>query len=225
VSARAVAIPLLAAVLGAGMTAGVLFGSGALRGSWSQARSDRTARDVYRSVAPGVVSVRARRVQGVATGSGFVLDKEGSIVTTAQLVASSVEVRVTVPGGRTVAAKVVGKDRATDLAVLRVQPAGLGLRPLELGDSGSLRVGDPAIAIGSTPGLGHTLTAGVVSAVRGVIRTDAALHPGNAGGPLLDATGRVIGVNSTGSGGSAFAVPVDTAKRVLPQLQEAGRVE
>jgi S1-C subfamily serine protease len=222
VVARTFTIPLLAALLGGAVTGGVLLGAGAL--DVRHVRAESSARDVYRSAAPGVVSVRARRVDDVATGSGFALDEEGSIVTSAQLVASSVEVKVTVPDGRTVRAKVMGKDRATDLAVLRVDPDGLGLRPLELGDSGSLRVGDSAIAIGSTPGLGRTLTAGVISAVGHVIRTDVSLNAGNAGGPLLDAAGRVIGINTSGSGGVALAVPVDTAKRVLPQLQEAGRV-
>ena len=144
-------------------------------------------------------------------------------------------------------AKPLGKDLDTDLALLRVDPDGLDLKPLELGDSGTVQVGDPTVAIGNPFGLERTLTTGVVSALQrrltapsgftidNVIQTDAALNPGNSGGPLLDAAGRVIGINSqiaTGGGDSAggsigigFAVPVNTAKDVISQLEEAGHVE
>src|SRR3954468_13666910 len=273
--ARAFAIPLAAAVIGGGVTAGVLVGTGAVGQrktttivqqapltSASPASESRagglTARDIYRRAAPGVVYIRARSVQqtqspfdifprqqeNISTGSGFVLDDKGDILTNAHVVASSLDVRVSFSDHRTVAARVIGKDPDTDLAVLGVNPSGLHLHPLQLGDSGAVRVGDPTVAIGNPFGLERTLTTGVVSALQrritapsgfaidDVIQTDAALNPGNSGGPLLDAMGRVIGVNSQiatgessgGNTGIGFAVPSATVKRVLPQLESAGRV-
>jgi S1-C subfamily serine protease len=147
-------------------------------------------------------------------------------------------VRVSFSDHHTVAARVVGKDPDTDLAVLSVNPRGIGLHPLALGDSKAVRVGDPTVAIGNPFGLDRTLTTGVVSAkqrritapsgfsIDNVIQTDAAINPGNSGGPLIDATGRVIGINSqiataagaAGNVGIAFAVPVDTAKSIIPDL-------
>jgi len=274
-SARAVVIPLAAAVIGGGVTAGVLISAGAVGdhrtttivqqaplGSASPASTSRsrgmTARDIYRRAAPGVVYIRARSVQqsqspfdvfpqsqeNVSTGSGFVLDEKGHILTNAHVVASSLDVRVSFSDHRTVAARVVGKDADTDLAVLAVNPEEADLHPLPLGDSRAVRVGDPTVAIGNPFGLERTLTTGVVSAlqrritapsgfaIEDVIQTDAAINPGNSGGPLLDAAGRVIGVNSqiaTGAGsngsvGIGFAVPVATVRRVLPQLEREGRV-
>jgi len=272
---RALAIPFAAAVLGGGVTAAVLLGTGAAGDGETttiveQAPLDSsvpatesrapglTARDIYRRAAPGVVFVRARSVQAsqspfevfprqqenVASGSGFVLDEKGHILTNAHVVASSTDVRVSFSDRRTVSARVIGKDPDTDLAVLSVGTKGLALRPLELGDSASVRVGDPIVAIGNPFGLERTLTTGVVSAlqrrltaptgfaIEDVIQTDAALNPGNSGGPLLDATGRVIGVNSqiatgdgaSGSVGIGFAVPAATVRRVLPELESVGRV-
>jgi S1-C subfamily serine protease len=220
--------------------------------------SSLTARDIYKRAAPGVVYIRARSVQttqspfdvfprtqeNVSTGSGFVLDDKGDILTNAHVVASSLDVRVSFSDHRTVAARVIGKDADTDLAVLSVNPKEVKLHPLAIGDSTSVRVGDPTVAIGNPFGLERTLTTGVVSAlqrkitapsgfaIEDVIQTDAAINPGNSGGPLLDATGRVIGVNSqiatggngSGSVGIGFAVPAATVKRVLPELERAGRV-
>jgi S1-C subfamily serine protease len=275
-TARALAIPLAAAVLGGGVTAGILLGTGAVESghtttilqqspltSASPASQSHamglTARDIYRRAAPGVVYVRARSVEetqspfeifprqqeNISTGSGFVLDDKGDILTNAHVVASSLDVRVSFSDHRTVAARVIGKDPDTDLAVLGVNPSGLHLHPLPLGDSGAVRVGDPTVAIGNPFGLERTLTTGVVSALQrritapsgfaidDVIQTDAALNPGNSGGPLLDGMGRVIGVNSqiatgdSSSGGNVgigFAVPSATVSHVLPQLESAGRV-
>src|SRR5215217_2383089 len=177
-TARAFAIPLAAAVLGGGVTAGVLIGTGAAGGGEtttimqqsplaaaspaSQSRSGGlTARDIYRHAAPGVVFVRARSVQStespfeifprrqenVSTGSGFVLDEKGHILTNAHVVASSLDVRVSFSDHRTVSARVVGKDPDTDLAVLAVSPKGTTLHPLALGDSSTVHVGDPTVAI------------------------------------------------------------------------------
>jgi S1-C subfamily serine protease len=275
-SARAFVTPLAAAVIGGGVTAGALIGTGAVGDretttvvqqspltSASPATASRaaglTARDIYRRAAPGVVFIRARSVQqtqspfdvfprrqeNVATGSGFVVDERGHILTNAHVVTSSLDVRVSFSDRRTVAARVVGKDPDTDLAVLSVNPEDVELRPLQLGDSRAVRVGDPIVAIGNPFGLERTLTTGVVSAlqrritapsgfaIEDVIQTDAAINPGNSGGPLLDAAGRVIGVNSqiatrgdgaTGSVGIGFAVPAATVRKVLPELERNGRV-
>jgi len=212
------------------------------------------AREIYTRGAPGVVFIRARTLRTgptpfdivssprptESTGSGFVIDEDGLILTNAHVVEAATDVQVTFSDRRTVSAKPVGKDAETDLALLRVDPGALDLDPLELGDSGTVQVGDPTVAIGNPSGRERTLTTGVVSALQrrltapsgftidAVIQTDAALNPGNSGGPLLDAAGRVIGISSqlsTGDGaGIGFAVPVNTAKRVIPELERAGRV-
>ena len=186
--------------------------------------------DIYRQEGRGVVFIEARGVQrdsespfgdrseGAATGSGFVVDKDGTIVTNAHVVegAESVTVRFDEKGDR-VDAKVRGRDPSSDLAVLKIDPSQVeNLQPLPLGDSSDVKVGDPTIAIGNPFGLSRTVTTGIVSAkqrqieapngfqISNVIQTDASINPGNSGGPLLDAAGRVIGINSqiaTGSGG------------------------
>ena len=173
------------------------------------------------------------------------LDEDGLILTNAHVVEAATDVQVTFSDEHTVSAQPVGKDADTDLALLRVEPDGLDLHPLELGDSGAVQVGDPTVAIGNPFGLERTLTTGVVSALQrrldraraasrstNVIQTDAALNPGNSGGPLLDAARARDrdqladrhrgGDASAGSVGIGFAVPVDTAKAVIPQL-ERGR--
>jgi S1-C subfamily serine protease len=222
--------------------------------------SGLTPRDIYKRVAPGVVFIRAQVVEnapspfdfgfpqeqrGEATGSGFVIDKDGTIVTNAHVVSGATKVTVQFADKHVVDARILGRDESTDLAVLKVDAERSELTPLTLGSSRGVQVGDPTIAIGNPFGLERTLTTGVVSATKrtirapngfeidGVIQTDAAINPGNSGGPLLDATGRVIGINSQietgGSGngniGIGFAVPIDTAKRLLPQLEKNGRVD
>jgi S1-C subfamily serine protease len=219
-----------------------------------------TARDIYKRDAPGVVNVKSQIVQrvqspfgpfpqdqqGEATGSGFVVDKAGYILTNAHVIDGASQVTVSFEDKKTENAKVVGKDTSTDLALLKVDAGGLKLKPLQLGDSGTVQVGDATIAIGNPFALDRTLTTGVVSALQRqisapngftishVIQTDAAINPGNSGGPLLDAAGRVIGITSqiatgdSGSGGNVgigFAVPINTAKTVLPQLKQNGRVQ
>jgi S1-C subfamily serine protease len=218
-----------------------------------------TAREIYKRDAPGVVNVRAQIVQqvdspfdpfgqgpqGVATGSGFVLDKSGHILTNAHVIEGASRVSVQFEDNKTVEAKVEGKDTSTDIALLKIDAKGLDLKPLALGNSKTVQVGDPTIAIGNPFGLDRTLTTGVVSALQrkisapngysisNVIQTDAAINPGNSGGPLLDASGRVIGINSQiatgGSGGGnvgiAFAVPINTAKQIVPQLKDSGSVK
>jgi putative serine protease PepD len=198
---------------------------------------------VYQTAAPGVVSVQA----GPASGSGFVVRDDGTIVTNAHVVASAETAQVSFgDSGRTVDAEVLGTDVSSDLAVLRVDPGSVDrLRPLPLADSDRVRVGDSVVAIGNPFGLDRTATAGIVSAVGReirapdgfqidhVIQTDAPINLGNSGGPLLDARGRVIGVNTqiatggTGSGnvGIGFAVPSNTVRQVLPALVRGERIE
>ncbi len=174
------------------------------------------------------------------TGSGFVWGTDGHVVTNAHVVRGAVGATVRLPGGRAVSARLVGVDDRHDLAVLQVPGMGQ-MQPLPLGRSADMQVGQSVYAIGNPFGLDFTLTTGIVSAlereipvrpdlkIRGVIQTDAAINPGNSGGPLLDSQGRVIGVNtaifspSGASAGIGFAVPVDTVKRVVPQLIERGR--
>jgi S1-C subfamily serine protease len=220
-----------------------------------------TARDLYKRDSPGVVFVRADVVQqatpspfdfgmpqaqrGTATGSGFVIDRGGDILTNAHVVDGAVKVTVQLADKQVVDAKVIGKDVSSDIALLRIDPDGLNLTPLELGSAKDVQVGDPVIAIGNPFGLDRTLTTGVVSALQrrisapnnfaidNVIQTDAAINPGNSGGPLIDAAGRVIGINSQietgGSGngnvGIGFAVPIDTAKEILPQLKKGAKIQ
>jgi S1-C subfamily serine protease len=206
--------------------------------------------DMYARVSPGVVFVQANSGRGelpfpgggqAASGSGFVIDDEGRIVTNEHVVDGADEFRVRFgEDGEPIEAELLGSDASVDLAVLQVDPDDIEgeLQPLELGSSEDLRPGDPAIAIGSPFGLTGTVTSGIVSAlgrtiqapngfsISGAIQTDAAINPGNSGGPLLDEQGRVIGVNSqirTGGGnantGVGFAVPVDEIKRSLPALE------
>jgi S1-C subfamily serine protease len=195
--------------------------------------------EVVRQGQPSPFSPLPEEERGESTGSGFVIDDEGNILTNAHVVAGAVRVTVQFSDSKSVPAKVVGRDPSTDIALLQVDPDGLDLKPLELGSAKDIEVGDPTIAIGNPFGLDRTLTTGVVSAlqrriqglngftIRDVIQTDAAINPGNSGGPLLDAAGRVIGINSQiatggtseGNVGIGFAVPIDTAKDILSDLK------
>jgi S1-C subfamily serine protease len=175
------------------------------------------------------------------TGSGFVVDDKGLILTNNHVVENAESLEVTLADQSKVPAKLVGRDPNNDVAVIRIAAPREKLTPLRLGDSAQLLVGQMAIAIGNPFGLDRTITRGVVSAVgrslksetgrqiRNMIQTDAAINPGNSGGPLLNSRGEVIGINTaifTPSGGSVgigFAVPVNTVKKVLPQLIARGR--
>jgi putative serine protease PepD len=183
---------------------------------------------------------------GTATGSGFVISADGYVVTNAHVIDGATRVTATIGDGKALTAKVVGVDQSTDLALLKVTPAA-ALKPLTLADSSAVQVGDATFAIGNPYGLDRTLTTGVVSAlhrsiqspngyaINGVLQTDAALNPGNSGGPLLDAQGNVVGVNSQiatspssdgtsgGNTGVGFAVPSDTVTRVVQQLRASGK--
>jgi len=254
VGGAVVAAALLLTGAGGGDTTTVFSGGGAdLANPKEGALSPR---EIYKRDAPGVVFITANVTQaaspfapeqeGQSTGSGFVIGKGGSIVTNAHVVEGASRVNVRFGDKRTAVARVAGRDLSTDLALLLVDPQGLDLKPLELGSSKGVQVGDPTFAIGNPFGLDRTLTTGVVSAlqrsipslqpgftINNVIQTDAAINPGNSGGPLIDARGKVIGVNSQietgGSGGGnvgiGFAVPVDTAKEVIPQLRRGGSVQ
>ena len=221
----------------------------------SDSGKGQTVTQIYKRVGPGVVFIQARGVsdnspfglpgQGnVASGSGFVIDKDGYILTNDHVVEGSndVSVRFT-DNGDPVKADVKGRDASSDLALLKIDPSKAKLDPVPLGDSKEVSVGDPVVAIGNPFGLQRTVTTGIVSAVqreisapndftiRGAIQTDASINPGNSGGPLLDGAGRVIGINSqiatgggSGSVGIGFAVPIDLAKKAVPELKKKGQV-
>ncbi len=176
------------------------------------------------------------------TGTGFIWDRAGHIVTNFHVIRGASSVRVRLSDHSTWTARVVGRDPSKDLAVLRIRAPRSKLRPIRVGRSGNLRVGQKVYAIGNPFGLDRTLTVGVVSAlnrqiksltgrpIQGVIQTDAAINPGNSGGPLIDTSGLLIGVNtaiyspSRASAGIGFAVPVDTVNRVVPSLIKYGRM-
>jgi S1-C subfamily serine protease len=189
-----------------------------------------------------MIGFRIYDMPAEGTGSGWVWDTDGHIVTNFHVVGDASELRVRLSDQSTWPARVVGVEPDRDLAVIRIQAPAKLLHPMPLGTSGDLQVGQRVFAIGNPFGLDQTLTTGVVSAlgrsiksmtgrtIENVIQTDAAINPGNSGGPLLDSAGRVIGVNtmilskSGVSAGIGFAVPVDTVNEVLPQLVAHGRV-
>jgi S1-C subfamily serine protease len=219
-----------------------------------------SAHEIYERTAPSVVKVTSTIVrqsespfgfgesaqQGTATGSGFVIDANGTLLTNWHVVENASKVTVSFEHSKTVEAHVVGKNPSQDLAVLKIPTEGLTLHPLTLGNSSSVEVGEPVVAIGNPFGLSRTLTTGVISALQreitapngftidNVLQTDAPINPGNSGGPLLNAKGQVIGITSqieTGGGGSdgnvgiGFAVPINTAKAELPELEKNGSVQ
>jgi S1-C subfamily serine protease len=219
------------------------------RGDLSSA--EKATIELFQRSSPSVVYVttleRARFLFDVmevpqGTGSGFIWDSEGHIVTNFHVIASSSNVRVTLDDQSTYPARIVGVAPDKDLAILRVSAPRPKLKPILVGTSRDLQVGQSVFAIGNPFGLDRTLTTGIVSAlgrsiesmtnrkIQNVIQTDAAINPGNSGGPLLDSAGRLIGVNtqiaspSGGSAGIGFAIPVDTVNEVVPQLIEHGRI-
>jgi S1-C subfamily serine protease len=220
--------------------------------------------DIYERSGPGVVQITTTTVRRIDTdpffnalgfpqqrrqkalGSGFVIDKAGHIATNFHVVEGAETVEVSFSNRDSVKARVVGTDPSTDIAVLEVNVDAGALTPLDLGDSDRLQVGDSVVAIGNPFGLERSVTAGIVSALHrpltapndftidDVIQTDAAINSGNSGGPLIDARGRVVGVNSAiatgntgaqGNIGIGFAVPINTVRDVASQLIERGKVE
>jgi len=269
-SFKAIAAVFAAAVLGGGLAFGVgsavwdgggtttvvrTTSSPATEASQSEPVSDAgdgLVGRIYQDAAPGVVQVTSRvqttdpffgTQQGEALGSGFVLDKDGHIVTNYHVVEGANQVFVNFSGNDRLRAEVVGTDPSTDLAVLKIDANSRALTPLPLGDSDAVHVGDIAVAIGNPFGLDRTVTSGIVSALQReiqspngfpidkVIQTDAAINKGNSGGPLIDADGRVIGVNSQiesesgGNVGIGFAIPINTVKEVAAELIQNGKVD
>ena len=216
----------------------------------SVATDERNNIEVYRAAAPGVAFITSSRSRfgsfeseaRAGTGSGSVIDSQGHILTNDHVVANAQNLTVSLGGEKTYPATVVGRDPDTDLAVIKINVPASELTVIPLGDSERLVVGQKVLAIGNPFGLDRTLTTGVISGlqrpirarngrqIEGAIQTDASINPGNSGGPLLDTRGRMIGINSqilstTGaSSGVGFAVPVQIARRVVPQLIGAGYV-
>jgi len=240
-------------VLLVGMAAAV--SAQAVEGTRSQSGltpEEETVIGVYRNASSSVVNITGTVLsqdfffrpvpERGGTGSGFILDERGYILTNNHVVENAESLEVTLPDKSKLPAKLIGRDPNNDLAVVQIAPGKARLVPLRLGDSDQLQVGQLAIAIGNPFGLDRTVTRGVVSALgrslrsdtgrqmRSIIQTDAAINPGNSGGPLLNSRGEVIGINtaifspSGGSVGIGFAIPINTAKRLAPQLIARGRV-
>jgi putative serine protease PepD len=222
--------------------------AGSAGGRREVASTALTATQIYERDSPGVVSIVAVTAGGEDSGTGIVLDKQGLILTNDHVIegARSITVGASGSSGTRRTATLVGEEANSDLALIRVDPSGLGLKPLQLAGSSSVQVGDPVYAIGNPYGLNETLTRGIVSAlgreisapdgakITGAIQTDAALNPGNSGGPLLNEQGQVIGVNSqiasdaasidgsqAGSTGVGFAISTNTVAQAVKKI-EAG---
>jgi S1-C subfamily serine protease len=217
----------------------------------SQVSDEQNSIEVYRNVSPGVAFINTTSVretmfgaqEGRGNGSGSVIDTNGHILTNYHVVEGAQKLTVSFGGEKVYDATYVGGDPDTDLAVIKITPPAAGLTVVSLGDSDKLVVGQKVLAIGNPFGLDRTLTTGVISGLQRPIRarnnrpidaaiqTDASINPGNSGGPLLDKFGKMIGINSQilspagGSVGVGFAVPVNTAKRVIPQLIQYGEVK
>ena len=220
----------------------------------SVASDEQNNIEVYKAIAPGVVYIQSTTTErdffGLfseareGAGSGSIIDDQGDILTNYHVIANAEKLTVNFGGDRKYAAKVVGKDPDTDLAVIRLlETPREAITVVPLGDSDKLIVGQKVLAIGNPFGLDRTLTTGVISGlqrpiraqngrqIEGAIQTDASINPGNSGGPLLDSHGRMIGINSQiespsgASAGVGFAIPVNIAKRIVPQLVRNGYVQ
>jgi putative serine protease PepD len=223
--------------------------SGASGTRQTVASTGLTATQIYQQDSPGVVSIKAVTQDGEDSGTGIVLNEEGLILTNDHVIAGASSLTVNAGGATSTTrpATVVGEEANSDLALIHVDPSGLGLKPLKLVSSSSVQVGDSVYAIGNPYGLEETLTRGIVSAldreisapdgskITGAIQTDAALNPGNSGGPLLNEQGDVVGVNSQiasdaadvagsqpGSTGVGFAISSNTVAQVVKTI-EAGK--
>ncbi|HEY3189648.1 MAG TPA: trypsin-like peptidase domain-containing protein [Solirubrobacteraceae bacterium] len=251
-STAAVVALAAAAIAGGAFAAGAILNGGddkaqplpAVSGKPVQPGRGKTpAGKIYAQASPAVVSIRT----DVGSGTGFLVDGNGTLVTNAHVVGGADRVVVKFgPDGRSLDGEVKGTDPSSDLAVVHIDPKGApsGAKPLQFADSRQVQVGDTAIAIGNPFGLDRTATEGIVSgigreikapngfSIDEVIQTDAPINPGNSGGPLLDDTGRVIGVNSQiatagnsqGNVGIGFAVPSNTVREVVPRLERGDRI-
>lgn len=218
----------------------------------STVTDEQNSIEVYRSLAPGVAFINTTTYQqdfwggvqeGKGNGSGSVIDNQGHILTNYHVVEDAQKLTVSFGGDKVYQAKYVGGDPDTDLAVIKIEPPAGGMTVVPFGDSDRLVVGQKVLAIGNPFGLDRTLTTGVISGLQRPIRarnnrpidaaiqTDASINPGNSGGPLLDKNGKMIGINSQilspagGSVGVGFAIPANTAKRVIPQILQFGEVK
>jgi len=220
----------------------------------SMASDEQNNIEVYKAIAPGVVYIQStttvrdffgmfsQPVEGA--GSGSIIDEQGDILTNFHVIANAEKLTVSFGGGKNYQARVVGRDPDTDLAVIRLTEAPKeSITVVPLGDSDKLEVGQKVLAIGNPFGLDRTLTTGVISGlqrpiraqngrqIEGAIQTDASINPGNSGGPLLDSHGRMIGINSQiespsgASAGVGFAIPVNIAKRIVPELVRNGSIQ
>lgn len=237
-------------VLGVNAGGGDLFNRVQLVSSTSTIqRAPDSVAGIAQRVLPSVVSISTRSIGGSGTGSGFVIDSSGYILTNNHVISKAAQtggsIQVSLSDGTFYSAKVIGRDASYDLAVLKINAS--GLKALQFGDSDAVAVGDLVIAIGSPLGLSGTVTTGIISAKNravtagesdsessfiNALQTDAAINPGNSGGPLVDATGAVIGVNSAiaslgttsqlGSIGLGFAIPINQARKTADQLIKNG---
>ena len=237
-------------VLGVNAGGGDLFNRAQLVSSTSTIqRAPDSVAGIAQRVLPSVVSISTRSIGGSGTGSGFVIDSSGYILTNNHVISNAAQtggsIQVSLSDGTFYSAKVIGRDASYDLAVLKINAS--GLKALQFGDSDAVAVGDLVIAIGSPLGLSGTVTTGIISAKNravtagesdsessfiNALQTDAAINPGNSGGPLVDATGAVIGVNSAiaslgttsqlGSIGLGFAIPINQARKTADQLIKNG---
>ncbi len=218
----------------------------------STVSDEQNSIEVYKSLASGVAFITSTTYQqdmfggekesAKGSGSGSVIDAQGHILTNYHVIEGAENLTVSLGGNKTYPAKIIGGDPDTDLAVIKIEPGQDKLTVVSFGDSDNLQVGQKVLAIGNPFGLDRTLTTGVISGlqrpirgtnnrpIEGAIQTDASINPGNSGGPLLDKFGKLIGINSQifsrsgGSVGVGFAVPVNIAKRVVPQLLQFGEV-
>ena len=240
---------LLGGILGGDATKGLILSGVNLVSSTSTIqRSPDSVAGIAGRVLPSVVSIETMSKDGGGSGSGFVIDTNGYLLTNNHVVADALTIRVILNDGREYAAKILGRDESYDLAVLKIKTT--GLKALQFGDSSKVQVGDSVIAFGSPLGLSGTVTQGIISAKDrpvtagdensstsfiSALQTDAAINPGNSGGPLVDATGAVIGVNSaiaslgsalgsqSGSIGLGFAIPINQARKTADQLIRDGK--
>jgi S1-C subfamily serine protease len=228
-----------------------LFGFISLRPGWTLTDDEKNNVSIYQKVSPSVVNVIStvitrdfflNPIPREGSGSGSIIDAQGHILTNNHVIKDAQKLEVTLSDGSKYPAKLVGSDPDNDLAVLQISAPADRMKALLLSDSRKLQVGQKVLAIGNPFGLGLTLTTGIISSlgrtirsevgtqIEDVIQTDASINPGNSGGPLLNSEGEIIGINTAiisptgGSVGIGFAIPVNTAKRIIPELISKGYV-